>query len=119
MFVFYRDGMEPAATIRQSDTTIDTTRFVGGADWLRCGQPYPLRLFEQVIGPHVPVSVGDDCRAGLVANQHGDFRVTQTAFPRSRHEVGTQAVRCHMPNLQLFTVSSKSAADGGIIGRFL
>ena len=41
-----------------------------------------------MIGAHVAVSVSDNRRAGFVANQHCDFRVTQSTFPRPRHEAG-------------------------------
>jgi len=54
--------------------------------WLY-GQPDSLRLFEQMIRAHIPVSMRDDGRAGLVPYQHGDFRVRKPTLACLRDKV--------------------------------
>jgi hypothetical protein len=69
----------------------------------RNGQANPFRLRKQVIIPQVTVGLRDDCRAGLVANQHRNFRVGESALTRLRDEVGAQPVGRDVADFQFLT----------------
>ena len=72
-----------------------------------------------MIAAHVAVGARDDCRAALVAYQHGNFRVRKPALVGLRYKVAPQTVRRDMTDLQLPASSLDAMPDCGNNTRFL
>jgi hypothetical protein len=74
-------------------------------------EPDSLRLFEQMVWPHITIDASDDCGSSLVAYEHGDFRIGKSALPRLRNEIRTQAVRRYMIQSECATNCPKANPD--------
>ena len=70
-----------------------------------------MRLGKQMVWAQVAIGRCDDRRAGLVANQRGNLGVCEPALACLRDEIGPQAVRGDVPDLQFLASRLNAMAN--------